>query len=146
MSGLQEHYRKLENMYLAAPTSRFYQNSSIKVSEGQAEISLPIREAYFHAAGAVHGSVYFRMMDDAAYFAASSAVPDVFILTATFNIEFIRPVSEGKITAIGKLTSQSDDRLTAEAALLNEAGKEVARGSGTFARSKRELSAELGYQ
>jgi len=63
-----EHYQKLENMYLAAPINNFY-NPTINVEECNSEIILTIKEDFFHSANAVHGSVYFKMLDDAAFFA-----------------------------------------------------------------------------
>ena len=35
----------------------------------------------FHAAGAGHGTIYFKMLDDAAFYAANSMVEEQFVLT-----------------------------------------------------------------
>ena len=35
---------------------------------------MPIKKDYFHALEAIHGSVYFKILDDAAFFAAQSVV------------------------------------------------------------------------
>ncbi len=48
-----------------------------------------------HAGGAVHGANYFKAMDDAAFFAANSLVDDVFVLTVSFNVYFLRPHHRG---------------------------------------------------
>ena len=48
-----EHYRKLEYMYLMAPINAFY-SPGIWISEGQAEITIPVKADFFHAANAVH--------------------------------------------------------------------------------------------
>ncbi len=69
------HFRAQENMYLAAPINRFFE-PGIKVDEGTAEITVPVKEELFHAAGAVHGSTYFKVLDDAAFFAANSLERD----------------------------------------------------------------------
>jgi acyl-coenzyme A thioesterase PaaI-like protein len=37
---------------------------------------------HHHSIHAVHGSVYFKALDDAAFFAVNSLVEDVFVLTA----------------------------------------------------------------
>ncbi len=63
-----EHFRKLERMYSLAPINRYF-NPKILVDAGYAEICIPIRPEFHHAANAVHGSVYFKAMDDAAFFA-----------------------------------------------------------------------------
>ena len=67
----EEHYRKLERMYLAAPTNEYFR-PAIAVDEGNAKIEIEVRRDFFHAADAVHGAVYFKALDDAAFFAASS--------------------------------------------------------------------------
>ena len=77
------HFRALEMMYMAAPINEIY-CPRICVSEGVAEIEIDVKEAYFHSLGAVHGSVYFKMLDDAAFFAANSLERKLFIL---FSIE-----------------------------------------------------------
>jgi hypothetical protein len=56
------HFRKLEHLYQVAPVSRWY-GTSIRVGDGRAEVRVPVRPEFFHAAGAVHGSVYFRALD-----------------------------------------------------------------------------------
>ena len=112
---MEEHFRKLERMYLKANlNTALYPSTIVRISEGSAEIGLEISENYFHALGAIHGSVYFKLLDDAAFFAASSVVHDVFVLTASFNIKFIRPVAEGRLKAIGNLISTGDDRYLAK--------------------------------
>ncbi len=93
-----------------------------------------------HAAGALHGSVYFKLLDDAAFFAANSLESKVFLLTASFNVHLIRPVSEGRITAHGRLTERTSRLFFAESKLKDAAGRLIGAGSGTFARSKIVLS------
>ena len=140
----EDHYRRLERMYLGAPTNRYY-GPSIAVSRGAAEIRIPVREDFFHAGGAVHGSVYFKALDDAAYFAANSMVGDVFVLTVSFHITLIRPVVAGEFVSRGRVVQYSPKLIIAEAVVTNSKGKEVGRGIGDFARSDRELMSVPGY-
>ena len=56
-----EHFKALENMYLAAPVNKYYQ-PKIKVSDSTSEISITLKESMHHSAGAVHGSVYFKLI------------------------------------------------------------------------------------
>lgn len=138
-----QHFRFLENLYLQAPVVKsLYPGSVISISKGQAIIECPVESHYFHAAGSLHGSVYFRMLDDAAYFAASSMETTYFLLTAEFNIKFLRPVSRGRLKAEGRLSTEpsGDGHLHAEAWLYTEEGKIAARGSGRFAKSRNLLS------
>ena len=131
----KEHYQKLENMYFAAPINKFY-NPTITVKECTAEITIAVKEDFFHAANAVHGSVYFKMLDDAAFFAVNSIVEDVFVLTGTFETKLLRPITEGEIVAKGIISSNWGNKFEAEAELFNAKGKLVATGKGTFIKSK----------
>lgn len=142
-----EHYRKLERMYLNANFNKeIYQSTKIKIEEETAEIQLTIEPKYFHALGAIHGSVYFKLLDDAAFFAVNSIVEDVFVLTTNFNINLVRPVNTGIITAKGKVKFKSRHLFIAESSLINEEGKEIAFGTGHFAKSKVALTEDIGYK
>jgi uncharacterized protein (TIGR00369 family) len=145
MTHAEEHYRKLERMFHAAPISRFFA-PVLHVDEGRAEITIPIKPDFFHAANAVHGSVYFKALDDAAFFAANSLVLDVFVLTVTYNVFFTRPISEGQMRATGRVVHRSKNLIIADAELLDSGDRQIARGSGTFMRSQIPLSPAIGYE
>lgn len=140
----EAHYRKLERMYLAAPTNEYYR-PAIRISDSAAEIRIAVRRDFFHAANAVHGSVYFKALDDATFFAANSVVEDVFVLTVSFNLYLLRPVSDGEIVARGTLVSRSKRLLVAEGTLTDSRGHEIARGSGTFMPSTIALTPDIGF-
>ena len=144
MPPSDEHFRRLERMYHSAPINRIYE-PTIRISENAAEVAMIVRPELFHAAHALHGSVYFKSLDDAAFFAANSAVEDVFVLTVTYNVVLLRPVTDGVITAVGRLVHASRNLFAAEAELRDSRGKQLARGSGTFMRSTIALNAEVGY-
>ena len=96
-----KHFRRLEWMYHAAPTNAYY-GPRLEVEKGRSEVRLSVKPDFMHAAGAVHGSVYFKLLDDAAFFAANSVVREVLVLTANFNLHFLRPVSSRR--AAGRRT------------------------------------------
>lgn len=140
----QEHFNRLERMYALAPINNYFK-PSILISEGSAEICIPIRPEFFHAAEAVHGSLYFKAMDDAAFFACNSLITDHLVLTITFNLYFLRPVSNGEMRAFGRVIRHSKKLLVADSILTNSEGQEIGRGSGTFMPSQIPLTAEIGY-
>jgi len=93
----------------------------------------------------VHGSVYFKALDDASFFAVASLVDDVFILTATFNVYLTRPIASGTMRSVGRVVHRSRQLFLAEAELFDGEGRTIGRGSGSFMCSTIPLSAELGY-
>lgn len=142
---MHDHYDKLANMYHAAPLNRFYE-PRLEVGERTAVIRQPVRSEQFHAAGALHGSVYFKMLDDAAFFAANSLVEDVFVLTVSFNIHLLRPVASGTLRAEGRVVSATRNLFVAESLLFLEPDRLVATGSGSFMRSRIRLADVESYR
>jgi len=132
-------------MYHQAPINAWHQ-PTIRVSEGQAEVSVTVRRDFWHAAHAMHGALYFKSLDDSSFFAANSVVFDLFVLTVTFNLVLLRPVSEGIITAHGRLVHRSKSMLVAESELRDAEGRTLARGGGTFVYSTIALGPEVGYR
>ena len=140
----KEHYIKLENMMHLAP---FVQLTGLKanITEGEAEIILPVERKLFHGANAMHGALYFLTLDNAAFFAVNSLVEDYYVLTATFDIKLTKPVSSGIVKAFGKVTKQVKSIYSAESSLYNSDDEIIAVGNGKFIKSKIKLSPELGY-
>ena len=147
MSDAEIHFRKLERMYLSAPVNNLlYPGITITIFHERAELSLAIDPKFFHAANAIHGSVYFKMLDDAAFFAVNSIVTDVFAYTVSFNIQLLRPASEGIIKSIGEVKFKSTNLFIADSSLFDEHNKLIGRGSGNFMKSKIELTEKIGYE
>lgn len=138
------HFIALENMYLAAPINAFY-TPIIEVSDSEASIEIEVSPKLFHAARAVHGSVYFKMLDDAAFFAANSLEREMFVLTTSFTIHLLRPISSGTLRAVGCVVNRSKSRFIAEAVAFSSDGNEVGRGTGVFVRGKTPLREVSGY-
>ncbi|MGB9465148.1 MAG: PaaI family thioesterase [Candidatus Acidiferrum sp.] len=140
------HFEILVTMFESAPINKWFRPLLRIPEEGRAEIELPLREDFHHAAQAVHGAVYFKALDDATFFAAQSLVTDCFLVTSSFQLYFLRPVSDGRLLARGQVVSRSKRLYIAEGVLLDSRGKEVARGSGTFMPSSIQLGPALGYR
>ena len=140
----EEHYRKLERMYVTAPFNEIFR-PELTITEGEAEVSFDAGPHLHHAGNAVHGSNYFKALDDAAFFAVNSLVEDVFVLTVTFNIQLLRPISEGRMIAAGKVVNAGRTVWVADSTLVDERGRLLGRGTGTFMRSKIALADIAAY-
>jgi uncharacterized protein (TIGR00369 family) len=144
-AGAAAHFRALESLYRHAPVNALFESRLDIVDSGFARILFEVKEELFHAAGAAHGTLYFKMMDDAAFYACNSLVTDRFLLTTAFNLNFTRPLKAGPVTAEGRWISGRRRVLVGEARLIDAAGEEAARGTGTFMRSHIPLSSLAGY-
>ena len=132
-------------MYHSAPINEYFK-PKLKVERGKTELLIPVRPDFFHAAGAVHGSVYFKALDDAAFFAVSSLVEDAFVLTANFNLYLFQPINKGALIARGRVIYESKNSYIAEAVLFDQDEHQISRGSGSFIRSKIPLNEDVGYK
>jgi uncharacterized protein (TIGR00369 family) len=143
--GAQAHHRALESLYRSAPINRAFPSELEIIEDGFARIKFQVGTEHFHAAGALHGTAYFKMLDDAAFYAVNSLVTDRFILTTAFNLLFTRPIKAGLVTAEGRWISGHKRVFVGDARLIDQHGEEAARGTGTFMRSQIALSSLPGY-
>ena len=144
--GETAHFRALESLYRSAAINNLFE-SSLEIAEaGVARIRFDVLPSSFHAADAAHGTLYFKMMDDAAFYACNSLVSDRFLLTTAFNLFFTRPLKQGPVTAEGRWISGKRRVFVGESRLLTADGEEAARGTGTFMRSHIPLSSLEGYR
>ncbi len=140
----QAHFTALERMYAAAPINRIFK-PEMTVSLGQAKIRIRLTPDFHHAAHAVHGSVYFKMLDDAAFFAANSLETKVFVLTASFTTYLTRPVVEGHLVSRGKVVHESRNQFIAESVVYDDLNREIGRGNGIFVKGRHALTDAMGY-
>ncbi|TYC89967.1 PaaI family thioesterase [Novosphingobium sp. BW1] len=143
--GANLHWRGLESLYSSAAINQMFASRLEIPGEGRARIHFDVSPEVFHAGGAAHGTIYFKMLDDAAFYAANTLVSDRFLLTTAFNLHLTRPVTGGRLVAEGTYISGRRRVFVAESRLIDEAGDEIGRGSGTFMRSRIALSGLPGY-
>ena len=106
----KSHWKKLENLFLGANIQQMYPGISIQISANEACITWPVESGHFHGGNALHGAAYFKLLDDAAYFAAASIHTTSFLVTGMYSIKFIKPVYSGVITAKGVLAEPSGNQ------------------------------------
>ena len=145
LAGAALHYRALERLYVAAPVNRLFPSRLEIVGEGRSRLTFTVEPEVFHAAGAAHGTIYFKMLDDAAFYAANTLVTDRFLLTTSFNLHFTKPVRSGEVVAEGRWISGRKRVLVGESRLIDAEGDEIGRGTGTFMRSRIALSSLPGH-
>lgn len=138
--------RALEALYASAPVNRLFESRLALPEAGRSEIRFNVSPEIYHAAGAAHGTLYFKMLDDAAFYAANGLVSDRFLLTTAFNLHFTKPMRDGEARAEGRWISGKRRVFVAEARIIDSDGEECARGTGTFMRSHIALSGLDGYR
>ena len=145
-TGAEAHLRALEALYDSAPINRMFESRMELLKAGQSLIHFIVKGDAFHAANAAHGTLYFKMLDDAAFYAANGLVSDRFLLTTAFNLHFTKPLKRGEAVAEGRWISGRRRVFVAEARIVDSTGEECARGTGTFLRSHIALTSLKGYR
>ena len=139
-----KHYRALETMYLVAPINELYP-PHIEVSDRKAIISIEVKPEYFHVMGAMHGSVYFKLLDDSGAFAVASINEQNPMVTVSFTVEISKPVSKGRVKAIGRVVKVDGPKVYVESVMYDEDDNEIAKGNGMFLPLKMKLSDVEAY-
>ena len=128
------HLKNLINIYNIAPINKFYK-PKMNLSLGKSKIEIEVKNNFFHTGGSVHGSIYFKILDDAAYFASQTHEKKYFLYTVNFQINFLKPIFQGKIISRGKLLKKDSNKFISKAKLFDNEGNEVANGEGIFVKS-----------
>ncbi|MEM1263729.1 MAG: PaaI family thioesterase [Pseudomonadota bacterium] len=139
------HCTGLENMYRGAPINAWY-SPTVDITSGRGVIEIDVTPQLHHAGGAIHGSVYFKMLDDAAFFAVASLEPQFFVVTSSFQTYLLRPVVDGKLRSVGTVVSQTKRQFIGEAVVYDSNDKEVGRGNGVFMRTESPWTSIPGYR
>jgi uncharacterized protein (TIGR00369 family) len=140
----EAHCEKLEHMYLTGRHNEYY-DSGVRISEGEAEIVIPVQEKFSHAAGAVHDSICYAAMADSAALAVNSIVEKSLVVTVNFSTQLTHPIAADELIAKSRFLGMSENHYLAESVLTDPEGKELGRGNGTFMEGSIPLSHDVGY-
>jgi acyl-coenzyme A thioesterase PaaI-like protein len=138
------HFAHLQRIYEAAPCNNFYPDVQIRLEPGRCILTTPVLTEHFHSGGALHGAVFFKFLDDAAYFACATREPEYFLLTVSYNIKFLRAASFGGMWAEGKWMAERENALVGSSVLYDNNDRVLARGEGIFVRSNLPWDKALG--
>ncbi|RAP30762.1 thioesterase [Candidatus Marinamargulisbacteria bacterium SCGC AG-343-D04] len=112
----------------------------LEMNDGKSTLSCVISNTILNLVGIVHGAIYFKLMDDACFFAALSIENSHFVATADFNIHYIKPASKGRLTAYAHIVNHRKNRYLCACDIKNDAGELCAHGTGTFVEPKTKYS------
>ena len=96
---------------------------------GYAEVEMEVDESLYNCMGSLHGGAMATLADVAGGTAIASH--GVMCVTLNANINYIRPVTGGKVTAIAKVQHIGKQTGISEVKLINE-GKTICMGTYTM--------------
>lgn len=101
--------------------------------DGRYQLRTRLAPIHRSRAQLVHGGMIFSMLDAAMGRAAMHHFDQhCFCPTVEIKINYFRPVAEGELRAWGQVLNSSKHLCYLEGEVVSEAGKRIARASGTF--------------
>lgn len=126
-------YKEIINTHKRhAPISEFIDMRLLDVKEGESTFELDVKPQFLNSLGTMQGGVIGIMADASMGIAFGTLLDeDTHFSTAEFKINFFRPVSSGKLTAIGKVINKGKKVGYTECEIYNDEHKLIAKTVGT---------------
>ena len=112
---------------------------NLTYKKGVAKLVLDVMPQNLNLVGILHGSFFFKLMDDACFFSIMTINNVLFVATSNFSVTYFRPVLKGKITATASVIESSDFKYFCQCIIVNEFDDKIASGSGTFIKPKKTI-------
>ena len=103
-----------------------------EVEDGRAVVELDVHAGHRHEGGVVQGGIITQIADAAMGMSLMTRQDEGMAnTTIELKINFLRPVVDGRLRAIGRVVEMRKDLLFSEADVVDEQGRLVARASST---------------
>lgn len=133
--------RRINPEYLEAIRTRtngcpYFQLQSMKLLEfeiGSSHLEIDVQNKHHQPFGMVHGGVFSTIIDAAVFWAVYSGLPEnLGLTTVDLKLNFLAPVTSGKLIARGRRIKLGKTLGLGEAEVTNGDGKMVAHGTSTL--------------
>ena len=121
-------------------------NMNVELGNKSATIQLTIHDSIINLVGIVHGAIYFKLIDDACFFAALSAKKSNFVATSNMTIHYLTPASEGVLIAHAKMITKQGRKYLCECDIKDKEGTIYAYGSGSFVEPKKRYDYQSRFK
>lgn len=128
-----DHLKAVRELINKCPYFRLLSMSVLELSPGRALLEAVVEEKHLQAFGFVHGGALASIIDTAAFWSAFCDLDeDKGITTVDLKLNYLVPVSRGKLIARGKCLKLGRTIGLGEAEIVTEEGKLVAQGTSTL--------------
>ena len=123
----------------AIPFGRLMGFRPTHIEHGKAVVELEVNASHHNPLGRLHGGALCAIADSAMGIAHASVLKQGESgATVDFHITFLRPVSEGKLTATATMVKSGRTLSMLDCDVVDGSGKLIARASGTFITTRRD--------
>ena len=128
------NFKRAEGLLVAKPDG-WMSTLGARITEaepGRVVLELEAGPQHRHGGGVVQGGVITQIADAAMGISLATLQEDgMWNTTIELKINFLRPVTEGRLRAIGRVVEMKQTLFFSEADVLDEQGRLVARASST---------------
>lgn len=120
-----------------APIARFFGMTLSYPEPGAARVDLPYNPNLDHALHGVHGGVLATLADVAGWFACAARHEGIWVATAQIQLHTLEHVERRAVHGLGRVLRPGRAIDVAEMRILDETGRLVACGTGTFVPQRK---------
>ena len=125
--------RRIQKAIDTVPFARLLGIEIDEVSSGTATLGLTIRKQLTQNHGVVHGGAIASLIDTATAFAIISLLaPRERVTTVDLAISYLRPLTEGRVTAVAKVLRSGKRLFVVSAQVLDKDGKLASTALTTY--------------
>lgn len=128
-----EYIKELQVIVGEAPFPKHMAMRLTEMDMGQATIELELSTVHLQPFGLVHGGVIATMIDTATFWAVFMSIPeDAGLVNVDLKLNYLRPVTKGKMKAEGRSIREGKSICYSEARVYNDLGSLIAHGTSTL--------------
>lgn len=108
----------------------------VETKEGECRVALEVEDHHRNLGGVVHGGVLSSLLDFALGAAVVTTLDEEageWCATQSLTTDFMRPASEGRLTAVGRVDRRGSSSAYPSGEVRDEEGNVVARATGVWA-------------
>jgi acyl-CoA thioesterase len=127
--------RRIQQAIGTVPFARLLGVELDQVGSGTAKLGLKVRKELTQNHGVVHGGAIASLIDTATAFAILSLLePDEKVTTVDLTISYLRPITDGRITAVAKVLRAGRRLFVVSAEVFGKDEKLTATALSTYIR------------
>ena len=125
--------RRIQKAVGTVPFARLLGIELDDISRGSATLGLTVRKELTQNHGVVHGGAIASLIDTATAFAIISVLaPKERVTTVDLTISYLRPLTEGRITAVAKVLRAGRRLFVVSAEVFDKEGKLATTALSTY--------------
>ncbi len=139
------HTVKMREWIAFAPFEQLLNMEIVASKDGSATLRMPFYQDFAQGMGYMHGGVLASLADTAVMIAIKTLLgPGTRFATVSMQMDFLRPVKQGMVTAKSEVVERDGRQLRGRAVVYNDDHEPVLEFSSLFKIARRQPAEENG--